>query len=185
MRPGRDDLTLRPGRDDDAAGLIALIGACWAEYPGCVMDLDGEVPELRALASHYAARGGALRVAERAASAEIVGVIAILPSDGEAARGPVWAISRLYVAASERGSGLAAHLLATAETHAAAAGALALELWTDTRFARAHRFYEKHLYRRVPESEGGLRALGDRSGTIEFRYAKPAGLEAPTTRTTS
>jgi hypothetical protein len=51
---------LRPGRDDDAAGFIDLIAGCWAEYPGCVMDLDGEVPELRALASHYAGQGGAL-----------------------------------------------------------------------------------------------------------------------------
>ena len=24
---------IRAGRDDDAAGFIALIGACWAEYP--------------------------------------------------------------------------------------------------------------------------------------------------------
>jgi hypothetical protein len=42
---------IRPGRDSDAAGFIALIGACWAEYPGCVLDVDGELPELRALAT--------------------------------------------------------------------------------------------------------------------------------------
>ena len=48
---------LRAGRDDDAAGIIALIGACWAEYPGCVMDVDGEVPELRALATYYRRAG--------------------------------------------------------------------------------------------------------------------------------
>ena len=35
-------LVLRPARDGDAAGFIALIGACWAEYPGCVLDVDGE-----------------------------------------------------------------------------------------------------------------------------------------------
>ncbi|MBX6374229.1 MAG: GNAT family N-acetyltransferase, partial [Acetobacteraceae bacterium] len=55
---------LRPGRDDDAEGFIALIGACWAEYPGCVLDVDGEVPELRALATHFARQGGALWAAE-------------------------------------------------------------------------------------------------------------------------
>jgi hypothetical protein len=51
---------LRPGRDADAEGFIALIGACWAAYPGCVLDVDGEVPELRALATHFAGQGGAL-----------------------------------------------------------------------------------------------------------------------------
>ena len=55
---------LRAGRDSDAAGIIALIGACWAEYPGCVMDVDGEVPELRALATYYAKQDGALWICE-------------------------------------------------------------------------------------------------------------------------
>ncbi|MDE2008069.1 MAG: GNAT family N-acetyltransferase, partial [Rhodospirillales bacterium] len=62
---------LRPGRDADADGLIALIGACWGEYPGIVLDVDGEVPELRALASYFADTGGALWVAE--AGGTIVG----------------------------------------------------------------------------------------------------------------
>ena len=43
-----------PARDDDAPGIVALIAACWAEYPGCIIDLDGENPELRRFASHYA-----------------------------------------------------------------------------------------------------------------------------------
>ena len=55
---------LRVGRDTDAAGFIALIRDCWAEYPGCVFDLDGELPELRALASYFAEQDGALWVAE-------------------------------------------------------------------------------------------------------------------------
>ena len=68
---------LRAGRDDDADAFIALIGACWAEYPGCVMDVDGEVPELRALASYYAEQGGALWVAE--AGGRVVGMVATRP----------------------------------------------------------------------------------------------------------
>jgi GNAT superfamily N-acetyltransferase len=42
-------------------------------------------------------------------------------------------------------------------------------LWTDTRFHRAHRFYEKHFYVRA----GAIRALHDIANTIEYRYAKP------------
>lgn len=154
---------IRPGADSDAAGLIALIGGCWAEYPGCVMDLDGEVPELRALATHYAAKGGALWVAER--DGAIVGVVAVTPA------GDAWEIGRMYVVATERGTGLAHALLDRAEAHAASVGARRLVLWSDTRFARAHRFYEGRSYIRV----GGLRALGDLSNSIEFGYAKPLG----------
>ena len=56
---------IRCGRDEDASGFIALIGDCWAEYPGVILDVDNEVPELRALASYYASRGGALWAAEQ------------------------------------------------------------------------------------------------------------------------
>ena len=64
-RPARPPAALRPARDEDAPGLVAPIAACWAEYPGCVMDLDGENPELRRFASHCAERRGAAWVAER------------------------------------------------------------------------------------------------------------------------
>ena len=50
----REPALIRPGRDDDAAGFIALIEACWAEYPGCILDVEAEAPHLRALASYYA-----------------------------------------------------------------------------------------------------------------------------------
>ena len=155
--------TIRPGRDADAAGFIALIRACWGEYPGIVFDLDGEVPELRALAAYYAATGGALWAADDA-DGRLVGMIATRPeADG------VWEICRLYLDRARRGSGLAARLLATAEAHALAAGASRLLLFSDTRFERAHRFYEKHSYLRA----GPIRPLHDRSHSLEYGYAKP------------
>lgn len=153
---------VRPGRDEDAEGFIALIGACWAEYPGCVLDVDGEVPELRALASHFAAKGGALWAAELEGS--IIGMVGIAPAALEEA----WELSRLYVAARHRGTGLAAHLLALAEHHAVARGANRLLLWSDARFTRAHRFYEKHGWQRTGET----RSLADLSATVEFRFEK-------------
>ncbi len=153
---------LRAGRDEDAAGFIALIGACWAEYPGCVMDLDGEVPELRALASHYAKHHGALWAAEQ--HGRIVGMVATKPlADG------TWEICKMYAHAAQRGTGLAQSLLAAAEAHARAHGATDMRLWSDTRFDRAHRFYEKSSYLR----DGPIRALGDLSNSLEFEYAKP------------
>jgi GNAT superfamily N-acetyltransferase len=154
--------SIRPGRDADAAGIIALIGACWGEYPSIVFDLDAEVPELRALASYYGAQGGTLWVAE--ADRCVAGMIAVVPRDGGA-----WEICRLYVLAAWRGDGLAHRLLGLAEQQARASGATRLILWSDTRFERAHRFYEKRGYVR----SGPIRVLADLSDTLEFGYAKP------------
>jgi GNAT superfamily N-acetyltransferase len=151
---------LRAGRDED--DFITLIGACWAEYPGCVMDVDGEVPELRALASYFLQSGGAVWAAE--ADGVIVGMVATRPL-GEGA----WEICKMYVAAAHRGGGLAVALIDAAEAHARAAGATRMQLWTDTRFERAHRFYEKRGYVR----QEGVRELHDLSNSVEYHYVKP------------
>jgi GNAT superfamily N-acetyltransferase len=154
--------TIRPGRDTDADAFIDLIGGCWAEYPGCVMDVDGENPELRALATYYAGKGGALWAAEEAG--RLIGMVATRPLDDGA-----WEICRVYVARAARGTGLAHRLLDTAEAHARTQGAERLDLWSDTRFDAAHRFYEKRGYLR----RGPVRVLGDLSNSIEFHYSRP------------
>jgi GNAT superfamily N-acetyltransferase len=153
---------LRAGRDSDASGFIALVDTCWAEYPGCVMDLDGEVPELRALATYYAQQNGALWAAEQ--DGRVVGMVATKPlADG------TWELCKMYAYANQRGTGLAQSLVAAAEAHARAHGATEMRLWSDTRFDRAHRFYEKSSYLRA----GPIRALNDLSNSLEFEYAKP------------
>lgn len=155
-------MLLRPGRDGDAEGLIALVARCWANHPGCVLDLEHEERKLLALATHFAECGGALWVAEDGDA--VVGMAAAQPADGAA-----WEIAKLYVHPDRHGSGLAHRLLDTAEAHAVAQGACRLTLWTDTRFTRAHRFYEKRSYVR----SGPIRALDDLSRSLEFSYSKP------------
>lgn len=163
--------TIRVGRDDDADGFIALIGGCWAEFPGCVLDVNGEVPELRALASYYARKGGAVWAAE--ADGVLAGMVCAAPLHTDDA----WEIGRMYVARAHRGTGLAHQLLNKAEEHARAAGATPIVLWSDTRFDAAHRFYEKRSYVR----SGSIRILDDLSKSLEFRYSKPlAGLVVET-----
>jgi GNAT superfamily N-acetyltransferase len=121
--------TIRPGTNSDADGFIALISACWSEYPGIKIDIDAEAPELRALASHYTGKGGALWAAD--ADGRIVGMIGVVPqSDG------AWEIFRLYLLPPYRGTDLAPRLLAVAEAHARAAGATRRAVG-DTRFDRA------------------------------------------------
>lgn len=163
-----DTWTIRPGRDSDGPALIDLIWSCWSAYPGIRMDVDLEMPELRALATYYAANGGALWVAEAAGS--VRGMIATRPLIGSA-----WEICRVYVDPALHGCGLGHALLDQAERHAIAAGAERLVLWSDTRFDRAHQFYEKRSYVR----HGPVRVLNDISNSLEFGYAKPVdGIEA-------
>jgi GNAT superfamily N-acetyltransferase len=153
---------IRAGRDSDADGCIALIDVCWAKHPGVVLDVGGEIPELRALASHYADKGGAYWTAE--ADGHIVGMVATVPHDAD-----TWEICRVYTLPSLHGSGLGHRLLDTAETHARAAGAKRFVLWSDTRFDRAHSFYEKRGYVRRSQ----IRVLHDASNSLEFGYVKP------------
>jgi len=158
---------IRPGRDADALGFARLVEDAWAEYPGCVFDLDGELPELRALATHFSRQGGALWAAQsEGEEAALLGMVATRPLREDSA----WEICRLYVDRAARGTGLAHRLLDAAEAHAAAGGARRMVLWTDTRFEAAHRFYEKRGYVR----QGAIRILDDLSRSLEFRYAKPA-----------
>ncbi len=161
------DWTIRPGRDTDAAGFIGLIFACWSLYPGVILDVDGEEPHLRALASYYTDQGGALWVANR--DDTVVGMIGTKPLEGG-----TWEICKVYVSPDLHGSGLGHALLERAEAHAIAKGATRLALWSDTRFDRAHRFYEKRSYVR----SGPIRVLHDISDSLEYAYAKPVeGIE--------
>jgi ribosomal protein S18 acetylase RimI-like enzyme len=101
--------------------------------------------------------------------AALSGMIAVRPLADT-----TWEICRVYVDPGRHGSGLGQALLDHAQRHAIAAGAKRLELWSDTRFDRAHRFYEKHAYVRF----GPVRVLNDISNSLEFGYAKPVnGIE--------
>lgn len=155
---------LRVGTDADTDAYIKLIGDAWAEFPGVIFDVDAELPELRALATYFAEKGGRLWLAEGPEGP--LGMVATRPMREDGA----WEIGRMYVAKAARGTGLAHALLTTAEDHARAQGAERMVLWTDTRFNAAHSFYEKRGYVR----QGAIRILDDLSKSLEFRYAKPA-----------
>lgn len=152
---------IRPVADPDSGGLIALIGAVWGEYPGCVLDVDTEEPWLRAPAASYAANGGRMWVAEL--SGAIVGSVAFRPGPDDVAE-----LKSLYVGAAARRHGLGEVLTSLVEDEAQRRGVRQLELWSDTRFADAHRFYARLGYTRLP----GSRELHDLSGTVEYPFVK-------------
>jgi putative acetyltransferase len=152
---------LRAVRDDDAAALCALIGGVYAEYPGCVLEIDGQDADLLSLATVVAARGGAMWVVER--NGELVACCGWVPS------GPgVVQLRRLYVAEPARRQGLGGLLADEVERAARAVRAEQIELWSDTRFADAHRLYESRGYLRRPE----IRELHDASNSVEYHYVK-------------
>ncbi len=150
-------MIIRPGVDADGPGFVALINRCWRDYDA-VADVEAEVPEVHALASYYAAAGGALWVA-----GAVDGMVAVRPDVGG------WEICRVYVHPDRHGSGLGHRLMNVAEAHSAVAGATRLFLWSDTRFVRAHRFYEKRGYER-----GEHRVVRDVTDYEEWRFERAA-----------
>jgi len=153
--------------DADGPALIQLIDACWAEYPGCLLDVDREEPWLRAPATAYARGGGWFWVVDGGPPGPaLMGCVGLRPhGDGGAAGGE---LKSLYVARPARRRGLGAALVGVVEARARQAGLHRLELWSDTRFADAHRLYTRLGYRRRPET----RRLFDLSDTTEYHFAK-------------
>jgi GNAT superfamily N-acetyltransferase len=142
--------------------VIALIGACWSEYPGCVMDVHGECPDLLRPASAYQRQGGAFWVATDPCGT-VVATVGWRPLDAG-----IIELERLYVHRRWRRRGLAAMLADLVERTAFERDASRIELWTDTRFTDAHHFYERRGYVR----HGPDRELGYLSRTREHHYAK-------------
>ena len=153
---------LRPASDDDGWDVIALIGACWSEYAGCVMDVHGECPDLLAPARAYRDLGGAFWVATDAC-ATVVATVGWRPLASGAVE-----LERLYVNPRWRRRGVAATLAGLVEQTAAERQLGTIELWSDSRFEDAHRFYERRGYVR----SGRDRDLGDLSRTRELHFVK-------------
>ncbi len=157
------DITLREATDRDGDAVGAVIARCFADYPGIVFDRALEFPELDAIATHFAAGGGKIWVAEL--GQRIVGSLAIATSDEPR----VMELHKVYLLPEMRGRGLARRMLDRALAFAAACGAVEVKLWTDTRFDAGHRFYEANGFVRQP----GTRALQDISNSLEYAYRRP------------
>jgi len=160
---------LRDAVDADSEPLAALVAASFAEYPGCFFEWS-EFPELRRPASYFAQKGGRLWVAE-GEDGRIVGSIGVAPVPGQDAA----ELTKVYADPAFRGTGLAQALFAGALDFARAGGYREMMLWSDTRFARGHRFYEKLGFVRWP----GERYLADVSATWEYHFRKPLADAGP------
>lgn len=158
------DIIIRSARDEDSEGLIVLISNAFSEYPGCVLDVDVDMPELRKPATAVINESGRWWIAEL--DGTVVGSVAVTPEQKA-----IVELKKLYVSPLARRRGLGAHLVALAESEARVREARTLFLWTDTRFEDAHRLYDRLGFTRSQ----GTRALNDGSNTIEYHYAKELG----------
>lgn len=155
---------LRDVVDGDADALIALIGGCWAEYPGVELHVDAEEPWLRAPAAAYRRWDGRMWVVELDGS--VVACCGLKPLRDAQAAGVE--LTSMYVAAPARRRGIARLLERQVAAEAAARGAGWIELWSDTRFVEAHAAYLALGYRQLP----GERELNDRSASREYRFRR-------------
>jgi putative acetyltransferase len=163
---------VRAATDEDAAGLIALIGGAYAEYPGCVLDLPGVDADLVAPATSAAARRVDWWVVLDPGTASGTdgltgGIVASVAHGPRTLEGEV-ELKRLYVAASHRRRGLATSLVDFVVERARALGATDVVAWSDTRFADAHRLYEGLGFVR----SAFTRDLDDPSCTCEAHFRR-------------
>jgi len=160
--PAEATRVARLARDEDAQDLFGLLALCFAEYPGCFIDPHDDLPDLLTPGSAFAARGGAFWVVEDGRGRVAACVALDFPEPRTAE------LHRLYVRPDARGAGLGAGLVRLVEERARSEGATRVVFWSDTRFERAHRLYERLGYVRLP----GTRELGDVSGSVEYRFEK-------------
>jgi len=145
-------------RDADSAGIVALIAACYAEYPGNVLDVEREERGLLTPASAF----------ERFWVLERSGAVAGCVAAATRVPGLRVELKKCYLMPPLRGRGWGRRLCETVEAYAAAIGCCEVELWSDTRFTAGHRAYAGCGYLR----SGAVRELHDLSRSTEWHFWK-------------
>jgi GNAT superfamily N-acetyltransferase len=152
---------LRPVRPEDIPSVIELIDRCYAEY-GDRVCLTGSEQDLLELPHAYHRLGGAFVVLWQ--SGQVVGSHACHPlgySPSPSFSPPPsfheWTFRRLYLDANLRGGESAARLMQWAIDYVIARGGQQVRFWSDSRFHRAHRFFQRFGF----EATGRKRSMDD------------------------
>ncbi len=159
--PTSESLQLRPVTPADKDGIIALIDTIFREY-GDVIFLDGADADLLNIAAHY--EPGLFMV--YADDDNVFGTVALQYDKNDKS---IVLLRRMYLNSILRGTGAGQRLINWALAKAVDLGARRMELWTDTRFERAHFFYKKMGF----TDSGEVRAMDDGAMPYEeFMYYK-------------
>ncbi len=141
------DFHIRQVKPSDSKVLIELIDSVYREYGDkiCLENFDSDllrVPDI------YHEQGGEIVVAELA-NGPIAGVHAVVPLSIQLG---LYTFRRLYVLPQYRGTTRVGYsLMHWAIEYAQQASASRVEFWSDTRFKRAHRFFEKFGFSKTGE----------------------------------
>lgn len=144
---------LRAAAVSDSAAIITLIDSVYREY-GDQICLTGADSDLADIESHYHRKGDKFIVLVH--EGRIIGshsVVRVSFAD------PVCTFKRLYLEKSYRGSKLGWELMSWAICEAKLTGFNKVEFWSDSRFLRAHHFFEKFGFTRT----GKVRDMTDGS----------------------
>lgn len=148
---------IREATDNDREAIIQLIDEIFQEYGDRVF-LEGAESDLMAISDEFYGKGGQFWVYE--IDHQIVGTAAVVPDDAGKA-----VLKRVYLHKNYRGSGIADELLQKTQDWCRKNNFGTLCFWSDTRFERAHYFYEKRGFKR-----GGVRQMNDGNMPYEEFY---------------
>ena len=152
-------MLLRLAGSQDRQSVIHLINGVLREY-GDEVCLTGADQDLMDITGHYEQLGGAFVVLDDEGT--IRGTHAVVP-DGN--RQDVYFLRRLYLEHALRGGEWGIRLMDWTLEWAAAHGACRVELWSDTRFERAHAFFRRYGFRqdgRTREMHDGVEPYKER-----------------------
>ena len=137
MNPTAPDLRIRNATNSDCDAIIQLIDSVLGEWDDRVCLEDAE-KDLLDIEKFYWDLGGAFVVLPW--EGEIVGTHAILPVDST---NGVCTFKRLYLDKRFRGTQAGYDLMQWNIDWVTEKGFKKIEFWSDTRFARAHQFFQK------------------------------------------
>ncbi len=141
----------------DVPQIIKLISDIWAEYD-CVLDTDIDEKYLLAPDDYFRGRDGEFWIIEE--DGKIIATIAVLMLDAKTAE-----LKSLYVHRDFRKQGLGEKLTGSAIDFARQRNKIEMILWSDTRFTKAHRLYE-----RLGFEPFGERELHDFNNSVEYGF---------------
>jgi putative acetyltransferase len=144
---------LRPATSQDSDAIAALIADIYQEN-GEELCPEGGDADLLDIEASYAGRGGAAVVLLD--GGKVAGCHATLPIDPDAG---LITFRRLYLRRDLRGGSAGRELMQWALDWARDRGYRNVQFWSDTRFTRAHRFFERFGFRKT----GRIRDMDDGS----------------------
>ena len=163
MENDRQKMSIRNATDNDSQDVIKLIDSVLNEWDDAVC-LEGSEADLLAIEEKYFRSGGVFAVME--VDGNVVGTHAVLPVDINAG---LCTFKRLYLHEKLRGTSAGRDLMQWNIDWAKEKGFSKIEFWSDTRFQRAHRFFEKFGFEKGKQT----REMNDSHETYwEYYFSK-------------